>query len=183
MMVDRMQRYLALSLPLLAFGAIALASERQTLSSQLDRREGFDDIEFAYLATRLHTGAIEVSKLEESRGRSPLIKALAAKIRDGQEHVRPLLIQHARNAAKNPAIAAIDRQMQDAHQQAMTRMKAARGATIDREFVVEMIRVHDTMLQLLKRSRIADPALKTLANRIGTEHSDELVELRRFQSK
>jgi hypothetical protein len=39
------------------------------------------------------------------------------------------------------------------------------------------------MLQLLKRSRIADPALKTLANRIGTEHSDELVELRRFQSK
>jgi uncharacterized protein (DUF305 family) len=183
MMVDRMQRYLALSLPLLAFGAIALASERQTLSSQLDRRDGFVDSEFAYLAARLHTGAIEISKLEESRGRSPAIKALAAKIRDGQEHVRPLLSQHAKNAANNPAIAAIDRQMQDAHQQAMTRMKAARGATIDREFVVEMIRVHDTMLQLLKRSRIADPALKTLANRIGTEHSDELVELRRFQSK
>ena len=178
-----MQHYVAFSLPLLAFAAIALAVERQTLPSQLDRRDGFVDIEFAYLAARLHTGAIEVSKLEESRGHSAAIKALAAKIRDGQEHVRPSLIQHAKNAAKDPAIAAIDRQMQDAHQKAMTRLKAARGAAVDREFVIEMIRLHDTMLQLLNRSHITDPALKTLADRIGTEHSEELVALKRMQPK
>ena len=182
-MVARMQHYVAFSLPLLAFTAIALASERQTFPSQLDRRDGFVDIEFAYLAARLHTGAIELSLLAESRGRSASIKALAAKIRDGQEHVRPSLIQHAKNAAKDPAIAALDRQMQDAHQKAMTRLKAARGAAVDREFVIEMIRLHDTMLQLLKRSRITDAALKTLATKIAAEHSQELEELKRLQSK
>ena len=135
------------------------------------------------MAARLHSGGIEICKLEEARGTSAVLKALAAKIRDGQEHVRPVLIQHAKDAARNPAIGVIDQQMKDAHRNAMTRFKAARDEAVDREFVTEMIRLHEAMLELMKPSRLTDPALKTLADRIGTEHSEELVELRRLQAK
>lgn len=183
MMVNRMQHYVAIVLSVVAIAAASGASQQPGFPSPPKGRAAFSEIEFAYLAARLHTGGIEISKLEEARGTSAAVKALAAKIRDGQEHVRPVLIQHAKDAASNPAIAVIDQQMLDAHRQAMTRFKAARGAAVDREFVLEMIRLHDLMLQLLKRSRFKDPALKRLADRIGTEHSEELIELRRLQPK
>ena len=178
-----MQHYVAICLTLLAFATISFASAQERFPSPPEGRAAFVDIEFAYLAARLHNGGIEICRLEEGRGDSAAIKALAAKIRDGQEHVRPVLIQHAKSAAKNPAIALIDKQLLDAHSKAVARLQAARGSAVDREFVREIIRLHDAMLQLLERSRISDPALKTLATRIGVEHSRELEELKRLQSQ
>ena len=45
----------------------------------------------------------------------------------------------------------------------------------------EMIRLHDTRLQILRRSRLTDQSLKTIAARIAVEHYEELEELRRLQ--
>lgn len=174
-----MQHYYAICATLLAFASVCVASAQERFPSPPEGRSAFVDIEFAYLAARLHNGGIEICRLEEARGSSASIKALAAKIRDGQEHVRPTLIQHAKSAAKDPAIARIDKQMLNGHSNALARLKAARGAAVDREFVNEMIRLHDTMLQLIKRSRLTDPALKSLAAKVGTEHAQELAELRR----
>lgn len=163
-----------------ASGTMSVAQSPQVLFGS---GPAFTDIEFAYLAARQFTGVIELCKLEESRGSSPVIKALAARIRDHQEHVRPVLIQHADDAAKNPAIAAIDARMQEAHRRVIARLQKASDAELDRAFVREMIAQHETMQQLLKRSRIIASDLKGTAAKIGAEQSQELENLKRLLPK
>ena len=98
MIINGVLHFAAIYLPLLAFAAGALASESQGLPSPPKGPATLVEVEFAYLAARLHTSGIEISKLEEARGSSATLKALAATIRDGQEHVRPDLIRHAKDA-------------------------------------------------------------------------------------
>ena len=166
-----------------AFGASGTLSVAQSPQTLFGSGPAFTDIEFAYLAARQFTGVIELCKLEEARGTAPAIKALATRIRDHQEHVRPVLIQHADDAAKNPAIATIDARMQEAHRRVIARLEKARDAALDRAFVREMIVQHETMQHLLKRSRIIASDLKGTAAKIGAEQSQELEDLKRLLPK
>jgi uncharacterized protein (DUF305 family) len=140
------------------------------------------DAEFAHLAAKHHRGGIEISKVEESGGASANVKALAAKIRQGQQRDLPTLTQHGAKAAKNAIVASHEKDMDKEHQSTMAKLKSAKGAALHQAFIAEMIKHHEQMQEMIKQAHLTDQKLKQMVDKMSQEQQQELQELRKLQS-
>lgn len=140
------------------------------------------DSEFAHLMAMHHGGGIEMTKMEESAGASAEVKALAAKIRQGQERDLPTLAAEGKKSSKPSAMVAThEKAMHKEHATTMVKMKSAKGAALDKVFVDEMIKHHESALEMIKQSQLKDATLKALADKMAEAQRGELDELRKLQ--
>ncbi len=139
------------------------------------------DADFAYLMAKHHRAGIEMAKLEESRGESTQVKALSAKIRQGQERDLPVLSQHGNKAKNEGMVATHEKQMEKEHQATMAKLKSATGNGLDKTFAEEMAKHHQKALEMIKQAHLTDPKLKQMADKMAAEQKQELQELKQHQ--
>jgi uncharacterized protein (DUF305 family) len=140
------------------------------------------DGDFAHLMSQHHRGGIEMAKMEESSGANADIKALAARIRQGQEKDVPELQAHAKKHKTSSRAAQHEKEMQKEHSASMAKMKSARGEALDRAFVTEMIKHHQSGLEMIKQTQFKDQQLKAIADKIAASQGQELQELQQHQN-
>ena len=160
-----------------------------------------DDAHFVEMMTKHHKEGVEMSKLEESRGSRDNVKALAAKIREGQEKdLQELAAHHGKHgdAKAHEAHAAkgttgsdkhgADMQkhhemMQKMSQESMQKIQNASGADVDHAFAHEMAMHHEMALEMIAKTKFKDAELRKFAQRMAANQKKELQQLRAVQKK
>ena len=140
------------------------------------------DGDFANMMVKHHRHGIAMAKMEESGGANAEVKALAAKIRQGQENDLPDLNAHAKKHKPSDMAAMHDKQMQKEQVASMAKLKSAKGASLDRTFVDEMIKHHQSALEMMKQTQFKDQDLKALADKMAKSQQAEIQELKKHQN-
>ena len=141
------------------------------------------DGDFATLMIKHHRDGIEMAKMEESGGASDEVKALAAKIRQAQEKDIGELNGFAKKHTATDMAAHHEKEMQKEHMQTMSKLKSAKGASLDQAFVAEMIRHHQSALEMTKQAQFKDHGLHEFAERMSKNQQAELQELKKLQQR
>jgi uncharacterized protein (DUF305 family) len=182
-----MRSFLAITVTALALaGAPAAQSGSAQKPADQQSHQGHSmtmtDGDFAHLMSQHHRGGIEIAKMEESSGSNANIKALAAKIRQGQEKDVPDLQAHAKKHKTSSMAAQHEQQMHKEHSASMAKMKSAKGEALDKTFVTEMIKHHQSGLEMIKQTQFKDQQLQAIADRIAASQRQELQELQQHQN-
>jgi uncharacterized protein (DUF305 family) len=144
---------------------------------------GMTDAMFVPMMIRHHQHGIEMARLEEERGSSASVKALAARIRQSQEKELAELKAHAEQAPKGTSgDAAHDEMMAQRSQSMMAKLKSASGADLDHAFLEQMAKHHEGAVTMTEGAKLQDPELKKLAQKMLTDQRQELAELRKHLS-
>jgi uncharacterized protein (DUF305 family) len=141
------------------------------------------DGDFANLMIKHHREGIEMAKIEESGGASDAVKALAAKIRQGQEKDIAELNAFAKKHKATDMAATHEKEMQKEHMQTMSKLKNAKAESLDQAFVTEMIRHHQSALEMTKQAQFKDHGLHAFADRMSKNQRAELQELQTLQQR
>lgn len=124
-----------------------------------------------------------MARMEEQRGSAAQIKALAKSIRESQERDLPALKAHTAHVAETDALnspAQHATMMDEMSKAAMTRLKAASGEALDRAFVEEMIKHHQTAISMMEGAKLQNGDLKKLSEKMLTGQRRELAELKKL---
>ena len=141
---------------------------------------GMTDAMFVPMMIKHHQHGIEMARLEEERGSSASVKALAAEIRQSQEKELAELKAHAEHAAKGTSGHAEHDKMMEQHSQSMmTKLKSASGAALDHAFLEQMAKHHEGAIAMTEGAKLQDPELKKLAQKMVTGQRQELAELKK----
>jgi uncharacterized protein (DUF305 family) len=159
-----------------------------------------DDTHFVEMMKKHHQEGIEIAKIEESKGTRADVKALATKIRQGQEKDLTELNAHegkhsggAHGAAPDKAQgttghATHDAKMQEHHkmmeqmaQQSKQKIETASGAEVDHAFAREMAMHHEMAIEMIAKATLKDPELRKFAQRMAATQKKELQELKAAQ--
>lgn len=141
---------------------------------------GMTDAMFVPMMIKHHQHGIEMARVEEERGSSASVKALAAKIRQSQEKELAELKAHAEHAAKGTSGQAEHDKMMEQHSQSMmTKLKSASGAALDHAFLEQMAKHHEGAISMTEGAKLEDPELKKLAQKLLTGQRQELAELKK----
>jgi uncharacterized protein (DUF305 family) len=141
---------------------------------------GMTDAMFVPMMIKHHQHGIEMARVEEERGSSASVKALAAKIRQSQEKELAELKAHAEHAAKGTSGHAEHDKMMEQHSQSMmTKLKSASGAPLDHAFLEQMAKHHEGAIAMTEGAKLQDPELKKLAQKMVTGQRQELAELKK----
>jgi uncharacterized protein (DUF305 family) len=141
---------------------------------------GMTDAMFVPMMIKHHQHGIEMARVEEERGSSASVKALAAKIRQSQEKELAELKAHAEHAAKGTSGHAEHDKMMEQHSQSMmTKLKSASGAALDHAFLEQMAKHHEGAIAMTEGAKLQDPELKKLAQKMVTGQRQELAELKK----
>ena len=141
---------------------------------------GMTDAMFVPMMIKHHQHGIEMARLEEDRGSSASVKALAAKIRQSQEKELAELKAHAEHVAKGTSgHAEHDKMMEQQGQMMMTRLKSASGSALDRAFLEQMAKHHEGAITMTEGAKLQDPELKKVAEKMLTGQRQELAELKK----
>lgn len=140
---------------------------------------GMTDAMFVPMMIKHHQQGIEMARLEEERGSSSSVKALAAKIRQSQEKELAELKAHAEHAKKGTSgRAEHDKMMEQQSQSMMAKLKSAAGAALDHAFLEQMAKHHEMAISMTEGAKLQDPELMTLAQKMLTGQRQELAELK-----
>jgi uncharacterized protein (DUF305 family) len=141
---------------------------------------GMTDAMFVPMMIKHHQHGIEMARVEEERGSSASVKALAAEIRQSQEKELAELKAHAEHAAKGTSGHAEHDKMMEQHSQSMmTKLKSASGAALDHAFLEQMAKHHEGAIAMTEGAKLQDPELKKLAQKMVTGQRQELAELKK----
>jgi uncharacterized protein (DUF305 family) len=141
---------------------------------------GMTDAMFVPMMIKHHQHGIEMARLEEERGSSASVKALAAKIRQSQEKELAELKAHAEHAAKGTSgHAEHDKVMEQHSQSMMTKLKSVSGAALDHAFLEQMAKHHEGAIAMTEGAMLQDLELKKLAQKMLTGQRQELAELKK----
>lgn len=148
---------------------------------------GMTDAMFVPMMIKHHQHGIEMARLEEERGSSASVKALAAKIRQSQEKELAEIKAHAEHAAKGASghaehdkmHAEHDKMMEQHSQSMMAKLKGASGAAIDHVFLEQMAKHHEGAIAMAEGAKLQDPELKKLAAKMVAGQRQELGELKK----
>jgi uncharacterized protein (DUF305 family) len=144
---------------------------------------GMTDAMFVPMMIKHHQHGIEMARVEEERGSSASVKALASKIRQSQEKELAELkahAEHAEHAAKGTSGHAEHDKMMEQHSQSMmTKLKSASGAALDHAFLEQMAKHHEGAISMTEGAKLEDPELKKLAQKMLTGQRRELAELKK----
>lgn len=160
-----------------------------------------DDAHFAAMVRKHHEHGIALSKIEESKGTRDDVKALAARIREGQERdLKELESGHADHAAgtgtgetkphgTSGGATAHGADMQKHHEmmeqmsnESKQKVENASGAAVDQAFLQEMAMHHQMALEMISKAKLKDAGLRKLAQKMSAEQKKELAELKKLQS-
>jgi uncharacterized protein (DUF305 family) len=121
-----------------------------------------------------------MARLEEERGSSASVKALAARIRQSQEQELAELKAHAGHVAKGTAgHAEHGKMMEQQGQMMMKRLKSASGSALDHAFLEQMAKHHEGAIAMTEGAKLQDPELKKVAQEMLTGQRQELAELKK----
>jgi uncharacterized protein (DUF305 family) len=141
---------------------------------------GMTDAMFVPMMIKHHQHGIEMARLEEDRGSSASVKALAARIRQSQEKELAELKAHAEHAAKGTSgPAEHDKMMEQQGQMMMKRLKSASGSALDHAFLEQMAKHHEGAIAMTEGANLQDPELKKVAQKMLTGQRQELAELKK----
>jgi uncharacterized protein (DUF305 family) len=144
--------------------------------------QGMTDALFVPMMIKHHQHGIEMARLEEDRGASVSVKALAVKVRQSQEKELTELkahSEHAIGAKGTPGRADHNNMMEQQSQMMMKRLKSASGAALDRAFLEDMAKHHQMAISMTEGAKLQDPELKKLAQRMVAGQRQELAELKK----
>ena len=141
---------------------------------------GMTDATFVPMMIKHHQHGIDMARLEEERGSSASVKALAGKIRQSQEKELAELKAHAEHVAKGTSgHAEHDKMMEQQSQSMMAKLKSASGAALDHAFLEQMAKHHEGAVAMTEGAKLQDPELKKLAQKMLTSQRQELAELKK----
>jgi uncharacterized protein (DUF305 family) len=195
----------------LAVGVAGVAGAQQPPHKGHDTKAGqshskmsmpaLDDAHFAEMMRKHHQHGIELSKIEESKGTRDEVKALAAKIRQGQERdLKELESGHADHSTGRAAAGTkaqgtaggasshgTDMQkhhemMEQMSKESKQKVENASGAAVDQAFLQEMAVHHQMALEMISKAKLKDASLRKLAQKMSAEQKKELAELKKLQS-
>src|SRR5918993_1272924 len=147
--MGRVVMLLLMGIVMAAPAVSAQSAAQKPAAAGHDAHMALGDHEFAHLMAKHHRAGVDMAKLEESGGASEQVKALAAKIRQGQERDLPTLTAHAKAAANaGSMVAAHEKQMEKEHAAMMAKLTSAKGEALDHAFVDEMIKHHQSGLEM-----------------------------------
>jgi len=160
--------------------AIALTLSIGAILSAQHQMKEMSDADFVHMMTKHHQGGIEMSKLEESTGSSSAVKALASKIRQGQEREVVEMASWTKRHGGTPSADAKthDAMMQKEHQATMAKLNAASGNALDGLFASEMAKHHEMAIQMIDTAALKDPELRKMAEKMKAGQTAELKELK-----
>jgi uncharacterized protein (DUF305 family) len=177
--IDRLTRLCVLA------GSVALGVSSEPVLAQTSKgraaNDKIDDATFVRMLIQHHEGGIEMARLEERRGASAEIRALATSMRRAQEQELADLRKHASQAtagtsgsesAKGAPLA------MEAHAGQMAqRLKQSKGAALDREFIEHMLMHHEMTLQIVEHTIFKDKQLEATAQQIAAARKKDVAEL------
>ncbi len=141
-----------------------------------------NDAEFLAMMIKHHQDGIEMARLEENAGASNDVKALATRIRQGQERELAELQKHHKSAADGDSShGAHMKKMEADSQRAMKRLQSASGAALDHAFADEMAKHHQQALDTVSRTTFSDPQLRSMAQKMSANQEQELAELKKHR--
>ena len=141
---------------------------------------GMTDAMFVPMMIKHHQQGIEMARLEEERGSSASVKALAAKIRQSQEKELAELKAHAEHVAKGTSgHAEHDKMMEQQGQMMMNRLKSASGSALDHAFLEQMAKHHEGAIAITEGAKLQDPEFKKVAQKMLAGQRQELAELKK----
>lgn len=161
---------------------MAVAGAAQSAQQPAAHAAEMTDAFFASMMARHHQGGIEMARLEEKGGRSQEMKALAAKIRSGQQAELPKLQAFAKAHKPTETMAAHEAQLHKRHEPTIAKLKAAKGDALDKLFAEEMIKHHEEGLQMIEQTQFKDAELKKLADKIAEQQKQEIEQLRKLST-
>jgi uncharacterized protein (DUF305 family) len=142
--------------------------------------QGLTDAMFVPMMMKHHQQGIEMARLEEERGSSASVKALAAKIRQSQEKELAELKSHADHTAKGTSgQAEHDKMMEEQGQMMMAKLKSASGTALDHAFLEQMAKHHEGAISMTEGAKLQDAELKKLAQKMVAGQRQELGELKK----
>lgn len=164
-----------------AWGQSQKPSDRQ----HRQMMQGLTEAEFVPMMIKHHQHGIEMARVEEERGSSAPVKALAAKVRQSQEKELAELKAHSAHHAKATGTAGHadhEKMMDQQNQNTMSRLKSASGAALDHAFLEEMSKHHEMAISMTEEAKLQDPELKKLAQKMVAGQRQELAELKKHLS-
>lgn len=163
-----------------------------------------DEIHFVESMIKHHKDGIEMTRLEESRGAHDGVKALAAKIREGQESdLKVLEAHHGGGTAPKPhgtaghdakphapgdrrheaAMLKHHEMMEQMAKESVQKIESASGPAVDAAFVREMAKHHEMALQMIAKTTFKDTELRKLSQKMAAMQKRELAELKKHSSQ
>ncbi len=164
---------------------IRLAAQAQASNPQQHAAamKGLTEAEFIPMMIAHHRGGIAMSKHQEEKGSSAAVKALAARIRQGQERELAELNQyasHARGASTTSSHAAHEKSMEQEHQTTMKRLQGSSGQALDHAFLDEMTKHHQMAIAMAEGAKLQTPAIKAVAQKMVKSQRQEQAEIKKL---
>jgi uncharacterized protein (DUF305 family) len=178
----------------LAVGTVALMTVAGIAAQTPERQagplhpsmKGMSEAEFVPMMIKHHQDGIEMARLEEQKGSSAEVKALAAKIRQSQDHELTELKQHSQDATAAPQGTSgregHEKMMEQQSQATMKRLESASGQAVDHAFLEEMAKHHEMAIDMTEGAKIQTPALKQLTQKMVAGQRKELSELKKLEA-
>lgn len=144
--------------------------------------QGLTDAQFVPMMIKHHQQGIEMARLEEQRGSSASVKALAAKIRQSQEKELAELKAHAEHhtgATGTSGHAEHEKMMEQQGQAMMSKLKSQSGSALDHAFLEHMAKHHEGAISMTEGAKLQDPELKKVAQKMVAGQRQELAELKK----
>ena len=145
---------------------------------------GLADADFVPMMIKHHEDGIAMTRREEEKGASADVKALAAKIRQGQERDLPELkrhLAHVQAASKGSSDhKAYEQAMAQDSQATMKRLNSAAGAALDHAFLEEMVKHHEMAITMAQTAKLQNPDLKKLAQKMVAAQQQEIAALKKL---
>lgn len=147
---------------------------------------GNNDIDFAAMMIEHHKGAVEMAKVEVSKGANAELKTFAQKVIDDQEKEIRFMQEFISKAAKTKSPNA--EQFQKALNQSMMAMmndKPTIYNNIDKDFAAQMIPHHQSAVDMAKAyiEFGQEQSLKTLSQKIVRSQTSEITWLKQWLAK
>lgn len=150
------------------------SSHRSTMKMAAAKSDG----EFAAMMAMHHEGAIEMGRYEAQNGSRADVRTLATKMADAQSTEKPKLESIARDAGNGRMQP--DRMMQEHSMKDMTALRAARGAEVDRIFLIHMIDHHQSGVDMAQAAmpNLRRDELRRMASKMIDDQSKEISQMR-----
>lgn len=150
-----------------------------------------DDAEFVAMMLQHHRDGIEMARVAEQKATNADVKALARKIREGQEResreMKPFAGRDATptgTSGQHTAQGGTHQAEQQAEsKKAIERVRAATGTQVDHAFIEEMTKHHQMAIQMTRNTQFQNSQLKQMADKMSANQTREIDELKRTHQR
>ena len=190
-----MKRVIGVAAAMLLSGIGLMAQDARTQQQGAkEQRSGqaaahMSETEFVPMMLQHHQDGIEMARIAEQKATSPEVKALARKIREGQERESREMKPFADEAAtprgttgQAPHQAEHQAHMQES-KKAIERVRSASGKAVDVAFLEEMAKHHEMAIQMTKETHFDNTRLKQMADKMVANQTKELGELKQTRER